>query len=1222
MKREAFILILILTLYSVKIIAQPCQGNLTATISGGTTPICYNTSPGTLTATGGGESGSYTYLWYKNDLTTGVTTQAYNPGNLTATSTFYCAISSGTCGPVNTDKVTITVVAIPSAPGIGTIVQPTCTVSTGSVALTGLPTPGDWTITIYPGGATAPGNGATTTINGLLASTTYTFKVTNYAGCVSPLSGNADISPQPSTPNPPQVGTITVPTCTVATGSVVLNGLPSSGTWTLTRYPGGVTTIGSGVSTTISGLPTGVYFYTVKNGAGCTSSLSVDVNIPAQPSTPSAPVIGTITQPSCTVATGSVALSGLPSSGTWTVTLSPGGRIVNGSTTTATISGIPAGTYTFTVTSSNGCTSLESGPATINPQPATPTAPIIGSITQPTCAIATGSVLLNSLPSSGSWIVTRNPGNVTTSGSGTSITIAGIDPGNYTFTVTNDVACTSVPSINVVINAQPESPVAPVISPPNCSLGFNHAIITVTSPLGAGFEYSLDAGTYQSSPVFTEIANGNHFLSVRNIQGCTTNGSIFVVSCGCINPPSVVLSAESDSTCGTASVTVSNNTFGGSATSVVITENGSGSVTPSSASSSPFSFTYDPSPGDRGKTVIITVTTNNPLGSPCTVAVATYTLRVNAIPTAPSIGNITNLTCTVITGSIVLNGLPSAGTWTLTRYPGNVSTNGTGTTTTVTGLAAGTYTFTVMSEEGCTSPLSAEAVISPQPSSPTAPVIGVITHPTCAISTGSVDLSGLPATGTWTLTRLPSGVTRTGTGTTYTVPNVPGGTYTFTVTNSSGCISPQSESFVINNQPQIPAAPSVGTIIPPTCTLSTGSVNLIGLPSTGTWTLTRYPGAITTVGTGTSKVISDLATGTYNFTVTTQALCVSIPSANVIIPSQPPTPSPPVVGTITQPTLAVPTGSVALSGLPTPGPWVLKRLPDEVTTAGSGANFTVSGLAGGLYYYRVTNSVGCISDSSVQVIISTPGPPDLKITNPPAVCAPATVDLTAPAIKEGSTSGLIYTYWTDAGATTEYPTPSTATAGTYYIKGTTVSGYFDIKPVIATIDQMPVSNAGSDQDLYYMFSTVLAAELGDSETGVWSIDKGTGEFADTTDPASAVSKLTSGENVFLWIVTKGVCPADTDKVIINVSDLKIPTLITPNGDSKNEFFVILGMESLGKTELVIFDRRGAQVFKNSDYDNKWNGVDYNENPLPNDTYFYTIQSANGRSLSGYIVIRR
>jgi gliding motility-associated-like protein len=387
--------------------------------------------------------------------------------------------------------------------------------------------------------------------------------------------------------------------------------------------------------------------------------------------------------------------------------------------------------------------------------------------------------------------------------------------------------------------------------------------------------------------------------------------------------------------------------------------------------------------------------------------------------------------------------------------------------------------------------------------------------------------------------------------------------------------------------------------------------------------VTRFPGTVRTTGTGISDTITGLPAGsTYNFTVKNADGCTSLSSANVVIPAQPARPTPPVVGTITQPTYTVPTGSVVLSGLPSAGSWILTRLPDQVTTAGTNRTFTVTGLAGGLYHFTVTNSIGCVSDSSAEVRISTPGPPEVIITDPPAVCAPSKVDLTAPAVTEGSTGGLVYTYWTDEEATLAYATPTSADEGTYYIKGTTVSGFFTIKPVNAAIDEMPVANAGPDQSLSFQFSTTMEAELGENETGGWIIESGTGVFADTTDPAGVVNNLSSGNNIMAWIVTRGVCPADTDKVTVNVGDVTIPTLITPNGDTKNEYFVILGLSNLGESELIIFDRRGAEVFRNPEYDNKWNGVDYNENPLPNDTYFFVLSSAEGRTFKGYIVIRR
>src|SRR5206468_829317 len=210
--------------------------------------------------------------------------------------------------------------------------------------------------------------------------------------------------------------TITQPTCTVAAGSVVLNGLPA-GNWTIN--PGAIT--GNTTTTTINNLAAGTYNYTVTNASGCTSPASADVVINPQPPTPTAPVVGTITQPTCTVATGSVVLSGLPA-GNWTI--NPGN--ITGNTATTTIKSLTPGTYNYSVTNAAGCTSPASADVVINPQPPTPSASIVGTITQPTCTVATGSVVLSGLPA-GNWTI--NPGNIT--GNTATTTITGLTPGTY-----------------------------------------------------------------------------------------------------------------------------------------------------------------------------------------------------------------------------------------------------------------------------------------------------------------------------------------------------------------------------------------------------------------------------------------------------------------------------------------------------------------------------------------------------------------------------------------------------------------------------------------------------------------------------------------------------------------------------------------------------------------------------------------------------------------------
>jgi len=180
-----------------------------------------------------------------------------------------------------------------------------------------------------------------------------------------------------------------------------------------------------------------------------------------------------------------------------------------------------------------------------------------------------------------------------------------------------------------------------------------------------------------------------------------------------------------------------------------------------------------------------------------------------------------------------------------------------------------------------------------------------------------------------------------------------------------------------------------------------------------------------------------------------------------------------------------------------------------------------------------------------------------------------------------------------------------------------------VSPVTVTALQHPTANAGPDQELTFVFTATLdAAEPGENATGTWSVQEGTGTFTDPNNAKTTVTDLSQGENLLLWTVSNSVCPPATDELLITVKKIVIPSLITPDMDLKNDYFELRGIEVLGKVELTVFDRRGALVFENLNYDNLWHGTNYNGEPLPDDTYFYIIKAENGLSLSGYLYIRR
>lgn len=132
--------------------------------------------------------------------------------------------------------------------------------------------------------------------------------------------------------------------------------------------------------------------------------------------------------------------------------------------------------------------------------------------------------------------------------------------------------------------------------------------------------------------------------------------------------------------------------------------------------------------------------------------------------------------------------------------PGGLNSTSSLQNLTIPNAIAGTYTATLT----CATSYSGnnynnyETILINVNSNPTPFTIDAITESLCSSPTGTVLLNNLPA-GNWTIN--PGAIS--GSGSSYTVSSLAAGTYTFTVTNSSGCVSVAEGNVIIPTSEKI-----------------------------------------------------------------------------------------------------------------------------------------------------------------------------------------------------------------------------------------------------------------------------------------------------------------------------------------------------------------------------------------------------------------------------------
>lgn len=107
-------------------------------------------------------------------------------------------------------------------------------------------------------------------------------------------------------------------------------------------------------------------------------------------------------------------------------------------------------------------------------------------------------------------------------------------------------------------------------------------------------------------------------------------------------------------------------------------------------------------------------------------------------------------------------------------------------------------------------------------------------------------------------------------------------------------------------------------------------------------------------------------------------------------------------------------------------------------------------------------------------------------------------------------------------------------------------------------------------------------------------------------------------DMFSYLISDGAIESIREvSVEILCETLAIMSSMSPDGDGKQDSFVILGIDNYPDNELVIFNDLGLEIFKEKNYTNDWDGT-YQGKILPQGVYYYVFNPGNAEVISGYL----
>ncbi len=723
---------------------------------------------------------------------------------------------------------------------------------------------------------------------------------------------------------------------------------------------------------TATGLNAGIHSVVVTDAVGCTYNESFTLSDPARIAV--APVL---TLPTCNAgADGSITVSASNGTGPYTYNWNTGDS-------GPTITGLIAGTYTVTISDAGGCSVVES---IVLGEPAV----LVGNATVNDISCngsADGSVFLSVSGGTGPYNYAWNTGASTNN-------ITGLAAGGYSVTITDAAGCSIVENYTIVDPA----PIGVAFTKTDilCK-GATTGAIDIT-PSGGTAPYSYLWSNGSTSEDLTNVAAGNYSVTVRDASNCS------VVLNVTINEPALVLNlsgVETNATC--------NGSNNGSIDLTV-----TGGAGPYSYAWNTGATTQDVTGLAPGNYAVAVTDANG-----CIKSIG-FTIAEPA-PLAASPAK-TDITCNAANdGTITIN--VSGGT---APYSYSWADDGSITSNSRNSLSPGSYTVTVTDANGCMDVVSI-TIIEPAQLTST----DVVQNVSCfGESTGTINLTILGGTAPYSFSWSNGALTED-------LTNIAAGNYSVTVTDANGCTI--NDSFTITQ----PASALSKTEAVQQITCNGAADGIINLTVTGG----SAPYTYNWSNGSTSEDLSSLPAGTYSVVITDNNSC-TINDSYVIT-------DPPVLnlsGTKTDVScFGADNGAVDITISGGEGPYVF-------AWSNGAATEDVSGLMPGNYTVNITDARGCSTNQTFN--IQEPAALSLGYAVNNVSCfglADGAIDIT---VSGGSAP---YSFaWSNTSTTEDI---SGLTAADYTVTVTDVNGCSLSETITITQPVAPLSTASTVTDI-------------------------------------------------------------------------------------------------------------------------------------------------------------